>query len=110
MKKRKFEFDNPFGYKRPIEDTKESIFPSDNPKKTIKVKRNERIIKGKKRFKKCYDDCIGGIISPKAKDGLEKKMPSKPCNIDYNLVNIEAKKNAHVRYYFENNVSQWNFI
>ena len=40
----------------------------------------------------------------------KKKMSSKPCNNDYNLVNEEAKKNANVRYYFENNSSQWSYI
>ena len=36
-------------------------------------------------------------------------MPSKPCNNDYNTLSEEARKNANVRYYFENNASQWNF-
>ena len=36
-------------------------------------------------------------------------MPTKPCNNDYNTLSDEARKNANVRYYFENNASQWNF-
>lgn len=103
--------ENPNGFQRPVEDTKENIFPSDNPKKPIKVKRNEKILKGRKVYTQYYKDKVGGIISSKNKnDELEKKLPSKPCNNDYNVINDEAKKNAGVRYYFENNVSQWSYI
>ena len=103
--------DNPNGFQRPIEDTKENIFPSDNPKKPIKVKRNEKILNRKKVYTQYYGDKIGAIISSKNEnDGMEKKLPSKPCNNDYNVVNDEAKKNANVRYYFENNVSQWSYV
>ena len=102
--------DNPNGFQRPIEDTKENIFPLDNLKKPIKVKRNEKILKGRKVFSKYYGDNIRGIISSKNKDAkLEKKLPSKPCNNDYNLVTDEARKNANVRYYFENNITQWSY-
>ena len=100
--------DDPNVFKRPTVDTKENIFPSENPKKEIKVKRNERIIR-RKIYKKYYGDKIGGIISPRTNDDIEKKMPSKPCNNDYNTLSDEARKNANVRYYFENNASQWNF-
>ena len=104
--------DNPNGFQRPIEDTQENIFPSENPKKPIKVKRNEKILKRRKVYAQYFGDNIGGIINSNNinDDGLEKKMPSKPCNNDYNLVNEEAKKNANVRYYFENNTSQWGYI
>ena len=102
-------FENPNGFKRPVIDTKENIFPSDKPKNPIKVKRNEKILKRKKIYTKYYEDNVGGIISPKANSGIEKKLPSKPCNNDYNVVTNEARKNAHVRYYFENNVSQWGY-
>lgn len=61
-------------------------------------------------FSKYYGDNVTGIMSPKANAKLEKKMPSKPCNSNYNLITKEAQKNAHVRYYFENNISQFNFI
>ena len=95
------------GFKRPIENTKEAIFPSDNPKKKkIKVKRNTRLSR-KKMFNNHYGDKIGGIMSPRH-SSLERKLPSKPCNNNYNVVMDEAKKNAHVRYYFENNLSQFN--
>ena len=98
------------GFKRPIENTKENIFPNENediPKLKIKVKRNEKL-KRKKMFPNKYsEDIVGGIISPKA-NNITKKMPSKPCNNDYRVVNDEAKKNAHVRYYFECNYSQFN--
>ena len=103
-------FESPNGFKRPVEDTKEDIFPSENPKKPIKVKRNEKILKRKKIFTKYYGDRIGGIISPRSNSSLEKKLPSKPCNNDYNLVTDEARKNANVRYYFESNASQWSYI
>ena len=103
--------DNPNGFQRPIEDTKEDIFQSDNLKKPIKVKRNEKILKRRKVYTQYYGDKVGGIISPRNKnERLEKKLPSKPCNNDYNVVTDEAKKNANVRYYFENNVSQWSYI
>ena len=54
---------------------------------------------------------IGGIISPRSSSvPLEKKLPSKPCNSDYSMIMDEARKNANVRYFFENNASQWNLI
>ena len=40
---------------------------------------------------------------------MENKLPSKPCNSDYSAISLEARKNANLRYYFENNVSQWGF-
>ena len=36
-----------------------------------------------------------------------RKMGSKPCNNDFKDVSDEARKNASVRYYFENNLSHW---
>ena len=70
---------------------------------------------------KYYGDNVTGIMSPKGNAKLvqayywynvklEKKMPSKPCNNNYNVISDEARKNAHVRYYFENNISQFDFI
>ncbi len=59
---------------------------------------------------KYYGDNVTGIMSPKGNVKLEKKMPSKPCNNNYNVISDEARKNAHVRYYFENNISQFDFI
>lgn len=110
LKSRSVILDDPNGFKRPTVDTKEHIFPNNNPKKQIKVNRNERIIR-RKIYTKYYGDKIGGIISPRSSSvPLEKKLPSKPCNSDYNVINNEAKKNANVRYFFENNVSQWNLI
>ena len=100
------------GFKRPVIDTTEHIFPLDSPEKEIKVNRNKHIkVKRKKQFKQKYDDNVKGIISPKGsgKISLEKKLPSKPCNNNFRLVKKEAKKNAHLRYYFENNMSQWAF-
>ena len=100
------------GFKRPVIDTTEHIFPLDSPEKEIKVniKKNIRV-KRKKQFKQKYDDNVKGIISPRGsgKISLEKKLPSKPCNSNFRLVKKEAKKNAHLRYYFENNISQWTF-
>lgn len=101
------------GFKRPPPiDTREDIFPSNNPENEIKVNRNKKIkVKRKKLFKQRYDDKIGGIISPRGsgKISLEKKLPTKPCNNNYKIVKKEAKKNAHLRYYFDTNSSQWGF-
>ncbi len=104
------------GFKRPVIDTTEHIFPLDSPEKEIKVNRNKNInlnirVKRKKQFKQKYDDNVKGIISPRGsgKISLEKKLPSKPCNSNFRLVKKEARKNAHLRYYFENNMSQWAF-
>ena len=98
------------GFKRPFVDTKENIFPSENPKKEIKVKRKEKILKRRKIFTKYYGDKVGEIISPNGNTSyMEKKLPSKPCNNDYSSISLEARKNAHLRYYFENNASQWGF-
>ena len=58
-------------------------------------------------FNNHYGDKIGGIMSPRH-SSLEIKLSSKPCNNNYNVIMDEAKKNAHVRYYFENNLSQFN--
>jgi hypothetical protein len=64
------------GFKRPPPiDTREDIFPSNNPENEIKVNRNKKIkVKRKKLFKQRYDDKIGGIISPRGsgKISLEK--------------------------------------
>ena len=54
-------------------------------------------------------DRIFNLDNPNNKGNKEKvqKWKSKPCNNDYDKVTEEARKNAFVRYYFENNVSQW---
>ena len=99
------------GFKRPVENTKLDIFPNaieENPKLEIKVKRNEKLKKKNLIIGKHTVDNVGGIISPKSSNSVTKKMPSKPCNNDYNIVTNEAKKNANVRYYFENNLSNFN--
>lgn len=36
-----------------------------------------------------------------------RKMTSKPCNNDFKAVSDEAKKNASVRYYFDNSNTYW---
>ena len=97
------------GFKRPIQNTKEDIFPEDNPKITIKVKRNEKL-KRKKIYSKAYVDKIGAIISQRNNEKIGKKNNSKPCNINYKLIYNATRKNAGVRYYFENNSSQFNLI
>ena len=50
---------------------------------------------------------MGDVFHPDGKNDKVQKLKSKPCNNDYQAVTDEAKKNAYVRYYFENNVSQW---
>ena len=90
------------GFKRPFVDTKENIFPSENPKKEIKVKRSEKILKRRKIYTKYYGDKVGAIISPKGTTtSMENKLPSKPCNSDYSAISLEARKNANLRYYLQ---------
>ena len=99
-------------FKRTVIDTTEHIFPLDSPEKEIKENKKKNIrVKRKKQFKQKYDDNVKGIISPRGsgKISLEKKLPSKPCNSNFRLIKKEAKKNAHLKYYFENNMSQWAF-
>ena len=97
------------GFKRPVHDTKESIFPENNPKISIKVNRNENL-KRKKVYSKAYGDKIGSIISQKDNDTMIKKNNSKTCNSNYKLIYKAARKNAGVRYYFERNTSQFELI
>ena len=97
------------GFKRPIHDTKETIFPESNPKIQIKVNRNENL-KRKKIYSKAYGDKIGSIISQKDNNLMRKKNNSKPCNNNYHLIYNAARKNAGVRYYFEKNTSQIELI
>ena len=97
------------GFKRPVHDTKESIFPENKQNILIKVNRNENL-KRKKVYSKAYGDKIGSIISQKDYDTMRKKNNSKPCNINYNLIYKAARKNAGVRYYFEKNTSQFELI
>lgn len=47
------------------------------------------------------------MFSYKEKGDKMQKMTTKPCNNDFKAVSDEAKKNASVRYYFENNISNW---
>ena len=101
----KVNFDNIFGFKRPQEDTKEDIFPTGNSKPLIRVKRNVKIKKNK-NLTLYTGENVRNIMNP-SKKGIEKKLPTKPCNNDYNKVKNEAKKNANVRYYFESNASHW---
>lgn len=61
-------------------------------------------------YNKAYGDKIGSIISQKDNNNNRKKNQSKPCNINYKVISNEARKNAGVRYYFENNTSQFEFI
>ena len=97
------------GFKRPVHDTKETIFPDNNQKLSIKVNRNENF-KRKKIYSKAYVDKIGSIISQKDNDLMRKKNKSKPCNNNYHLIYNAARKNAGVRYYFEKNMSQIELI
>ena len=52
-------------------------------------------------------DHLGVVFSTEGNIDKVQKMKSKPCNNDFQAISDEAKKNAHVRYYFENNLSQW---
>ena len=61
-------------------------------------------------YSKAYGDKIGSIISQKDDTQIRKKNNSKPCNNNYRLICNEARKNAGVRYYYETNSSQFNFI
>ena len=103
-------FDNIFGYQRKQENTKERLFPSDI--KGYKVKENKykkKIEKDKERGYKNRNDIdhLNGMFKPKGRGDKIQKMNSKPCNNDFKAVSDEAKKNASVRYYFENNLSSW---
>ena len=95
--------------KKPIQNTKEDIFPENKPVISIKVNRNEKLTR-KKMYSKAYGDRIGAIISPKNNEKIRYKNNSKPCNISYKLIYNEARKNAGVRYYFEKNTSQFELI
>lgn len=96
--------------KRPIENTKDDIFPDNNkPNIQIKVNRNERLTR-KKMYSKAYGDKIGSLISTKDNNKNRIKNSSKPCNNNFKLVTNEARKNAGVRYYFEKNASQIELI
>ena len=47
------------------------------------------------------------MFSYKQKGDKMQKMTTKPCNNDFKAVSDEGKKNASVRYYFENTISNW---
>jgi hypothetical protein len=52
------------------------------------------------------NDHSSDIIFERKKD-IMAKWTLKPCNNDFKILSDEAKKNASVRYYFENNFSHW---
>ena len=101
--------EDPRGFKRPSQNTKEDIFPENNKKVSIKVNRNDKLTR-KKMYSKAYGDKIGSIISQKDDKQIRKKDNLKPCNNNYKLISKEARKNAGVRYYYEKNSSQFNLI
>ena len=96
-------------FKRPVQNTKQNIFPDNNPKIPIKVKRNEKLTR-KKMYDKAYGDKVGSIITQVDYNSMRKKNKSKPCNNNYKIISNEARKNAGVRYYFEKNTSQIELI
>jgi Zn/Cd-binding protein ZinT len=97
------------GFKRPVQNTKQNIFPDNNQKIPIKVKRNEKLTR-KKMYDKAYGDKVGSIITQVDYNSMRKKNKSKPCNNNYKIISNEARKNAGVRYYFEKNTSQIELI
>ena len=61
-------------------------------------------------YSKAYEEKVGSIITQKNNEQIRKKDNSKPCNNNYKLIYDEARKNAGVRYYFEKNSSQFDFL
>lgn len=61
-------------------------------------------------YSKAYGDKIGSLISPKDNNITRKKNKTKPCNNNYKIITNETRKNVGVRYYFEKNSSQFEFI
>ena len=47
------------------------------------------------------------MLEKRRKEDKIQKVPTKPCNNDFKAVADEARKNASVRYSFENNLSHW---
>ena len=103
-------YENIYGYQRKYPNTRDRIFNLDNPnnkgnkEKPIIKKKNKFIEKG---YQNAYNDHLNGLIEAQGNKEKVQKWKSKPCNNDYDKVTEEARKNAFVRYYFENNVSQW---
>lgn len=86
-----------------MDNTKDRIFPSNvkgNKKKQVKKYRDANTERG---IKNTYNDHLNGLF---VHDYDVQKWDSKPCNNDYKAVTDEARKNASVRYYYENNRSQ----
>lgn len=102
-------FDNIYGYQRKEENTKERIFPTEIKGYKQEKKNIKKIDKEKLRGYKNRNnvDHLSGMLESQGKGYKIQKMNSKPCNNDFKAVSDEAKKNASVRYYFENNLSSW---
>lgn len=100
-------FENIYGYQRKHPNTKERIFPLEDKEqneKKIKKKIDSNAERGNRN--RNYDH-LSEMISKRKEDDKIQKMPTKPCNNDFQAVADEARKNASVRYYFENNLSHW---
>ena len=99
-------FENIYGFRRKEENTRERLFP-----KEIKGYKDNEIKKTnydtERGYKNRNVDHLTDMFSYKKKGDKMQKMTTKPCNNDFKAVSDEAKKNASVRYYFENNISNW---
>lgn len=99
-------FENTYGCRRKEENTRDRLFP-----KEIKGYKDKEIKKqdydSERGYKNRNVDHLTDMFSYKNKGDKMQKMTTKPCNNDYKAVSDEAKKNASVRYYFENNISNW---
>jgi len=99
-------FENIYGYRKQEENTRDRLFP-----KEIKEYKYKEIKKqnfdSERGYKNRNVDHLTDMFSYKHKGDKMQKMTTKPCNNDYKAVSDEAKKNVSVRYYFENNISNW---